>query len=46
MTDWYGCRIERRGKSVVCEAIIPSEIVQKVLETSTSTLVDVNNSRT
>jgi hydroxymethylglutaryl-CoA reductase (NADPH) len=37
--------IEGRGKSVVCEAIIPSEIVQKVLKTSTAALVDVNNSK-
>ncbi|KYB27676.1 3-hydroxy-3-methylglutaryl-coenzyme A reductase [Tribolium castaneum] len=37
--------IEGRGKSVVCEAIIPSEIVKKVLKTSTPALVDVNNSK-
>ncbi|KAJ3639685.1 hypothetical protein Zmor_003029 [Zophobas morio] len=37
--------IEGRGKSVVCEAIIPSDIVKKVLKTSTPAIVDVNNSK-
>ncbi|RZC35616.1 3-hydroxy-3-methylglutaryl-coenzyme A reductase [Asbolus verrucosus] len=37
--------IEGRGKSVVCEAIVPSEVVKKVLKTSVPALVDVNNSK-
>lgn len=34
--------IEGRGKSVVCEAIIKEEIVNKVLKTSVSALVELN----
>ncbi|MEE6458578.1 hypothetical protein FKM82_000349 [Ascaphus truei] len=34
--------IEGRGKSVVCEAIIPAKVVREVLKTSTEVLVDVN----
>ncbi|XP_053331698.1 3-hydroxy-3-methylglutaryl-Coenzyme A reductase [Spea bombifrons] len=34
--------IEGRGKSVVCEAIIPARVVREVLKTSTAALVDVN----
>lgn len=34
--------IEGRGKSVVCEAIIPGHIVQKVLKTTVSTLSELN----
>ncbi|XP_058809317.1 3-hydroxy-3-methylglutaryl-coenzyme A reductase [Phymastichus coffea] len=34
--------IEGRGKSVVCEAIVPAEIVSSVLKTTTHALVDVN----
>ncbi|KAG9142097.1 hypothetical protein Leryth_016323 [Lithospermum erythrorhizon] len=34
--------IEGRGKSVVCEAIISEEVVQKVLKTSVSSLVELN----
>lgn len=34
--------IEGRGKSVVCEAIIPSKIVSSVLKTTVSALVEVN----
>ncbi|XP_014209946.1 3-hydroxy-3-methylglutaryl-coenzyme A reductase isoform X2 [Copidosoma floridanum] len=37
--------IEGRGKSVVCEAIVPAEIVSTVLKTSTQALVDVNISK-
>lgn len=37
--------IEGRGKSVVCEAIVPAEIVTTVLKTSTHALVDVNISK-
>lgn len=35
-------RIEGRGKSVVCEAVIPSKVVKNVLKTSVSALVDLN----
>ncbi|XP_072904388.1 3-hydroxy-3-methylglutaryl-CoA reductase a [Hemitrygon akajei] len=34
--------IEGRGKSVVCEAVIPAKVVQEVLKTSTHSLVEVN----
>ncbi|CAH2297204.1 3-hydroxy-3-methylglutaryl-Coenzyme A reductase [Pelobates cultripes] len=34
--------IEGRGKSVVCEAIIPAKVVREVLKTSTEALVEVN----
>ncbi|CAG5100769.1 Similar to 3-hydroxy-3-methylglutaryl-coenzyme A reductase (Blattella germanica) [Cotesia congregata] len=34
--------IEGRGKSVVCEAIVPADIVTTVLKTSVHSLVDVN----
>ncbi|KAM4809529.1 3-hydroxy-3-methylglutaryl-Coenzyme A reductase isoform 1-T2 [Rhinophrynus dorsalis] len=34
--------IEGRGKSVVCEAIIPAKVVREVLKTSTAALVEVN----
>lgn len=34
--------IEGRGKSVICEAIVPSKIVRDVLKTSVAALVDVN----
>ncbi|XP_017786105.1 PREDICTED: 3-hydroxy-3-methylglutaryl-coenzyme A reductase-like [Nicrophorus vespilloides] len=37
--------IEGRGKSVVCEAIVPADIVQNVLKTSVDALVDVNISK-
>ncbi|XP_046864929.1 3-hydroxy-3-methylglutaryl-coenzyme A reductase-like [Xenia sp. Carnegie-2017] len=37
--------IEGRGKSVVCEAIIPANVVSKVLKTSVSALVDVNTNK-
>ncbi|XP_069818890.1 3-hydroxy-3-methylglutaryl-Coenzyme A reductase [Dendropsophus ebraccatus] len=34
--------IEGRGKSVVCEATIPANVVREVLKSSTAALVDVN----
>ncbi|KAL1110150.1 hypothetical protein AAG570_008227, partial [Ranatra chinensis] len=37
--------IEGRGKSVVCEAIVPAEIVKSILKTSVQALVDVNISK-
>lgn len=37
--------IEGRGKSVVCEAVVPSKIVTQVLKTNTHALIDVNNSK-
>ncbi|KAM9446256.1 3-hydroxy-3-methylglutaryl-CoA reductase a [Clarias gariepinus] len=37
--------IEGRGKSVVCEAIIPARVVGEVLKTSTEALVDLNISK-
>jgi len=35
-------RVEGRGKSVICDAVIPANIVQQVLKTSASALVDLN----
>ncbi|XP_078071049.1 3-hydroxy-3-methylglutaryl-CoA reductase a [Mustelus asterias] len=37
--------IEGRGKSIVCEAIIPAKVVREVLKTSTESLVEVNISK-
>lgn len=37
--------IEGRGKSVVCEAIVPGSVVTSVLKTSVHALVDVNVSK-
>ncbi|XP_033096991.1 3-hydroxy-3-methylglutaryl-coenzyme A reductase-like isoform X2 [Anneissia japonica] len=37
--------IEGRGKSVTCEAIIPGNVVKKVLKTSTSALVNLNTKK-
>lgn len=34
--------IEGRGKSVVCEAVIKEDVVQKVLKTSVASLVELN----
>ncbi|XP_015111924.1 3-hydroxy-3-methylglutaryl-coenzyme A reductase [Diachasma alloeum] len=34
--------IEGRGKSVVCEAIVPAEVITSILKTSVHALVDVN----
>lgn len=35
-------RIEGRGKSVVCEAVVKGEVVKSVLKTSVQALVDLN----
>ena len=35
-------RVEGRGKSVVCEAIIPSTVIKSTLKTSVSALVELN----
>uniref|UniRef100_UPI00358FB2E8 3-hydroxy-3-methylglutaryl-Coenzyme A reductase n=1 Tax=Myxine glutinosa TaxID=7769 RepID=UPI00358FB2E8 len=37
--------LEGRGKSVVCETILPSTVVQQVLKTSTKALVELNISK-
>ncbi|XP_076261719.1 3-hydroxy-3-methylglutaryl-coenzyme A reductase-like isoform X2 [Rhynchophorus ferrugineus] len=37
--------IEGRGKSVVCEAIVPAKIIGEVLKTNVNALIDVNNSK-
>ncbi|KAM7017740.1 3-hydroxy-3-methylglutaryl-coenzyme A reductase-like [Tautogolabrus adspersus] len=37
--------IEGRGKSAVCEATIPANVVKEVLKTSTAALVEVNISK-
>lgn len=37
--------IEGRGKSVVCDAVIPREVVENVLKTSSSALADLNLSK-
>uniref|UniRef100_A0A9L0JME1 3-hydroxy-3-methylglutaryl-coenzyme A reductase n=1 Tax=Equus asinus TaxID=9793 RepID=A0A9L0JME1_EQUAS len=34
--------IEGRGKSVVCEAVIPARVVREVLKTTTEAMVEVN----
>uniref|UniRef100_A0A7N0ZZT6 3-hydroxy-3-methylglutaryl coenzyme A reductase n=1 Tax=Kalanchoe fedtschenkoi TaxID=63787 RepID=A0A7N0ZZT6_KALFE len=34
--------IEGRGKSVVCEAVIPEEVVKRVLKTTVAALVELN----
>jgi len=34
--------VDGRGKSVVCDAVIPANIIQQVLKTSASALVDLN----
>ena len=39
------CRLEGRGKSVVCEATIPEFVVRTVLKTSVAELVDLNISK-
>ena len=36
------CRLEGRGKSVVCEAVVPSKVVKNTLKTSVAALVDLN----
>ncbi|XP_032260077.1 3-hydroxy-3-methylglutaryl-Coenzyme A reductase isoform X3 [Phoca vitulina] len=37
--------IEGRGKSVVCEAVIPAKVVREVLKTTTEALIEVNISK-
>ncbi|XP_011876885.1 PREDICTED: 3-hydroxy-3-methylglutaryl-coenzyme A reductase [Vollenhovia emeryi] len=37
--------IEGRGKSVVCEAIVPADVVSRVLKTSVHELVNLNNKK-
>lgn len=37
--------IEGRGKSVVCEAVVPADVVTCILKTSVHSLVDVNISK-
>ena len=37
--------LEGRGKSVVSEAVIPAKVVESVLKTSVSALVDLNISK-
>ncbi|CAL7946381.1 unnamed protein product [Xylocopa violacea] len=37
--------IHGRGKSVVCEAVVPADVVRSVLKTSVHALVDVNISK-
>lgn len=39
------CRIEGRGKSVVCEAVISANIVKTVLKTTVPALVELNVSK-
>ncbi|XP_040841857.1 3-hydroxy-3-methylglutaryl-Coenzyme A reductase [Ochotona curzoniae] len=34
--------IEGRGKTVICEAVIPAKVVREVLKTTTEAMVDVN----
>jgi len=34
--------VEGRGKSVICDAVIPAHIVQQVLKTSASAIADLN----
>jgi hydroxymethylglutaryl-CoA reductase (NADPH) len=38
-------RIEGRGKSVICEAIVKGDVVKSVLKTSVKALVDLNISK-
>ena len=35
-------RVEGRGKTVICDAVIPASVIQQVLKTSASALVDLN----
>ena len=37
--------MEGRGKSVICDAVIPAQIIQQVLKTSASALVDLNSEK-
>lgn len=38
-------RIEGRGKSVVCDATVPGNLVKNVLKTSVSDLIELNVSK-
>ena len=38
-------RVEGRGKSVVCEAVIPAHVIKSVLKTSVPALIDLNISK-
>ena len=38
-------RVEGRGKSVVCEAVIPAHVIKSVLKTSVPALIDLNLSK-
>ena len=35
-------RVEGRGKSVVCEAVVPGKVVKEVLKTEVGALVELN----
>lgn len=39
------CRIDGRGKSVVCEAVISAAVVKTVLKTTVPALVELNVSK-
>lgn len=41
-THQFFFRIEGRGKSVVCEAVVPGKVVTDVLKTSVAALVETN----
>ncbi len=45
MTRVLVFRIEGRGKSVVCEAVVPGHVVTSVLKTSVAALVQLNVSK-
>ena len=38
-------RIEGRGKSVVCEAVVPAHVVKTILKTTVPALVELNVSK-
>lgn len=42
LMSFYFYRIEGRGKSVVCEAVVPGKVVHEVLKTSVAALVEAN----
>lgn len=39
------CRIEGRGRSVVCDAVVPKKVVETVLKTTASALVELNQNK-
>ena len=41
-TTAYPFRVEGRGKSVVCEAVVPGKVVKQVLKTEVEALVELN----